>query len=128
MGSSRPNWWRRLRRTSAGMLGFSASSSKGSPGAMASTVNSTRLMPINVGMVMRTRRSRYLCTSSPQALRFPVPIRQSPEIGIPIAQFHPLELLAHRPHPIAPDHRDEHNILDQHVVHADDERGSLDRI
>ena len=36
------------------------------PGAMASTVNSTRLMPINVGMVMRKRRSKYLCTSSPK--------------------------------------------------------------
>src|SRR5215475_586315 len=128
MGSSRPNCWRRLRRTSAGMLGFSANSSKGSPGAMASTVNSTRLMPINVGMVMRKRRSRYLCTSSPHALCLPVPIGQSPKIGIPIAQFHPLELMAHRPHPIAPNYRDEHDILDQQVVHANDERSPLDRI
>src|SRR5262245_55955888 len=128
MGSSRPNCCRRLRRTWAGMLGFNASSSKGSPGAMARIVNRTRLIPTRVGMVMRIRRSRYVCTSSPYALGLPVPIRQIPEIGIPVAQVHSSKLMAHRPHSITPNHRDEHDILDQHVVHANDQRGPLDRI
>ena len=44
-GSSRPNCWRRLKRTSGGILGFRASSPKGSPGARARMENSQPQSP-----------------------------------------------------------------------------------
>src|SRR5438034_4346808 len=59
-GSSRPNFARRFWRTSGGTFGFVASSSKGSPGARASTANSTTLMPSSAGMETSALRSRYL--------------------------------------------------------------------
>src|SRR5882762_1140883 len=47
-------------RTSGGTLGLVASSSKGSPGAMARIVNSTTLIPASTGIRIRSRRKRYL--------------------------------------------------------------------
>ena len=55
-GSSKPRLARRAIRTSGGTLGLVASSSKGSPGASASTVNSTTLMPSRLGIAMSRRR------------------------------------------------------------------------
>ena len=49
---------RRAARTSGGTAGLVASSSNGSPGASASTVNSTTLMPSRLGMAMRRRLIR----------------------------------------------------------------------
>ena len=43
-------------RTSGGTLGLVASSSNGSPGASASTVNSTTLMPSRLGTAISSRR------------------------------------------------------------------------
>ena len=43
-------------RTSAGTFGLVASSSNGSPGASASTVNSTTLMPSRLGSAISRRR------------------------------------------------------------------------
>src|ERR1700675_5093980 len=60
MGSSRPNWARRLSRTSGGTFGLVASSSKGSPGAMARMTNRTRLIPARTGRAISRRRIRYL--------------------------------------------------------------------
>src|SRR3990167_2419187 len=59
-GSSRPNLARRFMRTSAGTFGLVASSSKGSPGASARMVNSTRLIPRRTGIEIRSLRTRYL--------------------------------------------------------------------
>src|SRR5439155_11651584 len=55
-----PNFAGRFRRTSAGTLGFVASSSKGSPGASARIVNRTALIPRRTGIEISVRRSRYL--------------------------------------------------------------------
>src|SRR5471030_1247825 len=46
-------------RTSGGTLGLVASSLNGSPGASASTVNSTALMPSRLGSAISSRRIRY---------------------------------------------------------------------
>ena len=58
IGSSSPNWARRFIRTSAGTLGLVASSPNGSPGAMASTVNRTTLIPMRTGIIVSSRRIR----------------------------------------------------------------------
>src|SRR5688572_21627015 len=47
------------------MLGLVASSSNGSPGASASTTNSTIEMPIRLGMAISNRRRRYWPKSCP---------------------------------------------------------------
>jgi len=47
---------RSAMRTSGGTLGLVASSSNGSPGASASTVNSTMLMPSRLGTAISRRR------------------------------------------------------------------------
>src|SRR2546425_3141705 len=94
-------------RTSAGTLGFVASSSKGSPGASARIVNRTALIPTRTGIETSVRRSRYLDMMlasrrvgaeaegprppppGPPLLR---PVREGPEGGGPPP-------LSHRPHP-----------------------------
>src|SRR3546814_10134558 len=60
-----PNFSRREAATSGGTAGFCASSPNGSPGASASTVNSTKLIPSKLGMAMRIRRKRYWLTKTP---------------------------------------------------------------
>src|SRR5678816_3676274 len=102
MGSSRPNCARRFIRTSGGTLGFVASSSKGSPGASARIVNSTRLIPASTGIRIRTRRTKYLDIAAAEggpgprgpgppapALGLAVPVLQRPEVGVPAALLHP---------------------------------------
>src|SRR6267143_1869418 len=103
MGSSRPNFARRFMRTSAGTLGFVASSSKGSPGASARIVNKTALIPARTGIEINVRRSRYLdmrlasglagpgarrtaeTPGLPPGLRLLGPVGQRPEVGVPAA-------------------------------------------
>src|SRR5215469_6912669 len=60
--SSSPNFTRSAAATSGGTLGLEASSPNGSPGASASTMNSTRLMPSRLGTAISNRRSRYRLT------------------------------------------------------------------
>src|SRR6185295_6706508 len=141
MGSSRPNWARRLARTSGGTLGLVASSSNGSPGASARTVNSTRLIPASTGIKISTRRSRYLDIyrepwtageprrgpRPPVGLGLSVPVGKLPEVGVPAALRRP-QLVADRGHPRPPDHRDGDHVLDDEVVHLDEHRGALDRV
>src|SRR5438093_4475865 len=67
MGSSSPNFVRNAAPTSAGTLGLVASSPNGSPGASASTVNSTMLMPSRLGIAISKRLSRYWLTCSRSA-------------------------------------------------------------
>ena len=55
-------------RTSGGTFGLVASSSKGSPGARARMVKSTRLIPASTGMEISTRRTRYLAIQSLSAV------------------------------------------------------------
>src|SRR5258706_9407098 len=138
MGSSRPNFARRFMRTSAGTLGLVASSSKGSPGASARTVNSTRLIPASTGIKISTRRSRYLDIYSvprtagetligprpPVGLGLSVPVGKLPEVGVPAA-LRRLQLVADRGHPRPPDHRDGDHVLDDEVVHLDEHRGAF---
>src|SRR5215471_9082058 len=59
IGSSSPNLARNAAATSGGTLGFVASSPNGSPGASASTTNSTRLMPSRLGTAISRRLRRY---------------------------------------------------------------------
>src|SRR5213083_868878 len=140
MGSSRPNWWRRFARTSGGTLGFVASSSKGSPGASARTVNSTRLIPARTGTAITRRRTRYLdmreCRRGPgperpglrpALLPLAVPVLERPEVGVPAAPLEP-QAAADGRHPGALDHRDHDHVLDHEVVHLDEERRPLDGI
>src|SRR4030095_1064866 len=149
MGSSRPNWARRFMRTSGGTFGLVASSSKGSPGAIARIVKITRLIPASAGMVMRRRRSRYLVIQSvtvgdgvaggggpphparplPETTRLPlpIPVLEGPEIGIPAALL-PAKGIADRGHAGAEHHRDDDEVLDHQLVHLDEHRRALHRI
>src|SRR6266545_338173 len=140
MGSSRPNWWRRFARTSGGTLGFVASSSKGSPGASARMVNSTRLIPARTGRAITRRRTRYLdmrgCRRGPDPeqpgprpvlLPLAVPVLERPEVGVPAAALRPQPVADGRD-PRALDHRDHDHVLDHQVVHLYEERRPLDGI
>src|SRR5438094_2643647 len=98
-------------RTSAGTLGFVASSSKGSPGASARIVNRTALIPTRTGIEISVRRSRYLDMmlasrrvgargpeppsprALPPGLRLLRPVGEGPEVGVPPALGH----VAHSP-------------------------------
>src|SRR5215475_12394392 len=114
MGSSRPNWARRLARTSGGTFGLVASSSKGSPGASARTVKRTRLIPARTGIRMIRRRMKYLDIGGERAgmsprpstalLPLSVPVLERPEVGVPPAALD-LEAAAHGRHPGTLDHR-----------------------
>src|SRR5215510_15809730 len=138
IGSSRPYCARRLTRTSAGTLGLVASSSKGSPGARARMVNRTRLIPIRTGTVSRRRRKKYLDMSlgrrpgpgPGQSLTLPlaVPVGEVPEVGVPARDVGALELAGHGGDHAAPQHGNDHHVLDDHVVHPDEEGSALDRI
>jgi hypothetical protein len=55
-GSSKPNFSRKAKATSAGMLGLDTNSEKGSPGANAKTENNTKLMPKRLGTAIINRR------------------------------------------------------------------------
>src|SRR6266511_4880840 len=141
MGSSRPNCVRRLARTSAGTFGLVASSSKGSPGANASTVKRTRLMPSRAGIVIRRRRRKYLDIArrgrggepDPRArlpgafLGLAVPIVDVPEVGVPAALLD-AHGVGYGGDPRAEHHRDDHDVLDDQLVHLDEEGGPLDRV
>src|SRR5678815_895279 len=130
MGSSRPNLARRFMRTSAGTLGLVASSSNGSPGAMARMVKRTRLMPARTGIRIRRRRRKYCHMPSappPPAvfLRLLVPVLQIPEVGVPAALLH-AQGVADRGHARTEHDGDDHDILDDHLVHLDEHGRALD--
>src|SRR5215471_8043788 len=120
------------------MSGLSASSSKGSPVASAKMLNSTTLIPSTVGTAIRSLRSRYWYISLPLlplALPYPpaqlclsVPIRQIIKNRAPGAQRQAPQCMAHRGYLLTPDHRDDYHVLDQEIVHPDEERGAPDRI
>src|SRR4029453_16479705 len=140
MGSSRPNWARRFMRTSGGTFGLVASSSKGSPGAIARMVKSTRLIPASTGMMIRRRRTRYLVIEAagggpgpagpgPAAprLSLAVPVLHAPEGGVPAALLR-AQRVGDGGHAGTEHHRDDHDVLDDQFVHPDEERCPLDRI
>ena len=54
-------------RTSGGTLGLVASSSNGSPGAIARIANSTTLIPARTGIRIRMRRKKYLDMTPPRS-------------------------------------------------------------
>src|SRR6266436_6426060 len=141
IGSSRPNCVRRLARTSGGTFGLVASSSNGSPGAIARMVKRTRLMPSREGIVIRRRRMKYLDIArrgrsegpgpwarSPGAfLGLAVPVVEVPEIGVPAALLH-AQGVGDRGHPRAEHNRNDHNVLDDQLVHLDEQRRPLDGV
>src|SRR5262245_51681135 len=132
MGSSRPNLARRFARTSAGTLGLVASSSKGSPGASARIVKSRRLMPKRTGIRMRRRRSKYFdiavrLAASRSLLGLLEPVLEVPEVGVP-ATLLDVQAVADRRHPRAEDDGDDDHLLDDHLVHLDEQGRPLDRV
>src|SRR5712691_4031130 len=138
MGSSRPNLARRFCRTSAGTLALVASSSNGSPGARARIVNSTRLIPTRTGIEISTRRIRYFdipeteawtpSRPPPAPLRLLPPVGQIPEVRVPPALPGIAQANRDGGHARPPDDGDDHDVLDDEVVHLDEEGRALDRI
>src|SRR6476659_8819376 len=124
MGSSRPNCLRRLACTSGGTFGFSAISENGSPGASASTVNSTTLMPSRLGTAISRRRRRYGPT---RRSSFGVPLGDRAERRIPSRERRD-ELTAEAVDRGPIDDRNDRVLAADEVVHRDQERGALDRI
>src|SRR5260370_27259830 len=129
IGLCRPNCVRRLARPWGGTLGLVASSSNGSPGAIARMVKRTRLMPSREGIVIRRRRMKYLDIArrgrgggpgpwarSPGAfLGLAVPVVEVPENGVPAALLHP-QSGGHRGHPPAAHNPNDHNRRDDKPV------------
>src|SRR5215831_9647604 len=111
-------------------LGLVASSPNGSPGASASTVNSTMLMPMRLGTAISKRLSRYRPTARCSCVArscLAVPIFEVPECVVPTVQRRP-ELVRHRRHHWAMHDRDDHGISHYQVVHGDKQGRTLDRI
>src|SRR3989454_9671819 len=149
-GSSSPNCWRSAWATSRGTLGLVASSSNGSPGARARMVNSTRLMPASTGTVISSRRMKYLVidrTGGPDmaprpptlgrapakpwrasGLAFAVPVLEVPEVRVPPALLGAFQVVRGRGHRRPQHDRDHHDVLDDEVVHLDEQRRPLDGI
>src|SRR5215207_5096526 len=124
MGSSRPNLRRRFARTSGGTFGFVASSSNGSPGASASTVNSTMLIPRRLGIAISRRRVRYRLKDGS---RLAIPILQRREVVVPAADIEP-HPVRHRPD-LRPVHDRDHGVVRaRKLVDADEYRRALDRV
>src|SRR6185312_286074 len=127
----RPNLARSAAATSGGTFGLVASSLKGSPGASASTMNSTSEMPSRLGTAIRRRRSTYwlMGEQSRQRLsrRLPVPVEQVVGLIGPAAD-HRAQRIGGRLHFQAVHGRDEDDILHHDVVGLDVKRGPLDHI
>src|SRR6266850_1247459 len=122
-GSTSPYWWRSAWATSRGTLGLAASSSNGSPGASARIVNRTRLIPASTGTAMRSRRMKYLVR-----LPLAVPVLEVPEVRVPAALLGALEAVRDGGDRRPQHDRDDHDVLDDEVVHLDEERRALDGI
>src|SRR5712691_9076071 len=140
MGSLRPNCSRMRAWISGGTLALVAASPSGSPGASARMVKSTRLIPASTGTAISRRRSRYLdirewprgrAVARPLAgsgLDLLVPEGQVPEVRVPPALHGIAQLVADGSDARAPGHRDHHDVLDQQIVHLDEEARPLHRI
>src|SRR3954451_13143576 len=126
MGSSRPNLRRRFARTSGGTFGFVASSSNGSPGASASTVNRTMLIPRRLGIAMSRRRVRYRLKSG-RPSRLPPPVLQGRGVVVPAADLEPHLARYRRGLRPVPD-RGPGAIRAHELVDADEQCRALDRI
>src|SRR5713226_8389574 len=140
MGSLRPNCSRMRAWISGGTLALVAASPSGSPGASARMVKSTRLIPASTGIEISRRRSRYLDIRSrwrsragarplaETALGLFVPEGQVPEVRVPAALHGVAQLVADGGDAGTPGHRDHYDVLDQQIVHLDEQRRPLDRI
>src|SRR5262245_48386839 len=129
-------------RTSAGTLGFVASSSNGSPGANARIVNRTALIPISTGIEISVRRSRYFDIvvewAAERARRAPPgprsrlsllrPVGERPEVAVPAALHHVAHPVRDRGDARPEHHGDDDDVLDDQIVHLDEESRSLDRV
>src|SRR6266508_2787522 len=139
-GSLRPNCSRMRAWISGGTLALVAASPSGSPGARARMVKSTRLIPASTGTANSSRRSRYLdmrgwrrgrADARPLAesgLSLLVPEGQVPEVRVPPALHSIAQLVADGGDARPPGHRDHHDVLDQQVVHLDEQPRALYRI
>src|SRR5262249_60114719 len=98
-------------------LGLLASSPKGSPGASASTVNSTMLMPIRLGIAISRRLTRYRLMRALHSC-VAVPVLQIPEVVVPAGSGR-VQFVGHGLHLRPIDDRD-HRLVAHEVVHADE--------
>src|SRR5690349_25075461 len=114
------------------MAGLAANSLNGSPGASASTVKSTTLIPKMLGIISRMRRMTYcrlMRTAEPQLRpsRFLVPVLNVPGVVVPAAHVG-VQLVGYGLDGMAGDHRDHDLVVDHHVVRLDEDRRPFDRI
>jgi hypothetical protein len=77
------------------------------------------LLSADAAGLSRSRAGNPLPGDRGAALR-PVPVRQTPEGGIPAREIHPLEPARRRRYAVPPQHRDHHHVLGQEVVHLDE--------
>src|SRR6266511_2770565 len=143
-GSSMPSVARSRSRVSGEMLGLSASSANGSPGARLTIMKMTKLIPISVGIEISSRRTMNFAIARsrrgpavgsrqsgvgedrsptpdsrlPTAVRLAlVPVRQPPQVGVPGGQVEALETLLCRAHVFALHELAGDHVLHDHLVH-----------
>src|SRR5574341_2283962 len=58
----------------------------------------------------------------------PVPVGETPERGVPAGEIHATQPHARGRHPVPPEDRDDHDVLDDEIVHLDEERRALHRV
>src|SRR4029434_3796804 len=60
--------------------------------------------------------------------RLPVPVREAPQIRIPPREIVALEAVRYSRDGVAPHDRNHDDVLGEHVVHADEQGGTLGRV
>src|SRR5882724_4684992 len=114
-------------RISGGMAGLVASSSNGSPGAIARMPNRMTLIPSRLGMAMRIRRMMYWRFTTCDSSRVLVPVLDIPGVVVPAAHGGH-QLAGQGLHGGTGDDRDHGLVVHHHVVQLDEHRGALDGI
>src|SRR5215813_9326881 len=106
------------------MFGLSAISENGSPGASASTVNRTTLMPSRLGTAISRRLRRYWPT---RRSSLGVPLGDGAQRIVPARERRD-ELTADAVDRWPVDDRDDRVLATEEIVHRDQERDALGRI
>src|SRR5215831_5617279 len=68
------------------------------------------------------------CQGHARASGHPVPVCEPPQVRVPAGEIVALEAIGHSRGVVAPDHRDHHDVLREHVVHPDEQGRPLDRV
>src|SRR6184192_2238796 len=119
---------------------FSWASATPAEASICAAMGAVRPRP-TISCTKRRRESRPAFTSPTSALSpcssmdilrgvscLVIPVGEAPERRVPAREIHAPEPRARRGDAVAPQERDDHDVLDHEIVHLDEERRALDRV